>query len=102
MNLENICEGTHLDHLNISRRLWGFVTILPLQDSASIGVKFDSSDNDVAGVNANGRSRPIRLVSLHTVNVDDPLLAVDLGNFSLTSLVFSPDNANLIILADGQ
>jgi len=91
-----------LDHLNISCRLWGFVAILPLQDSPSVGVKLDGSDNDVARVDANGRSRPVRLVSLHTVNVDNPFLAVDLGDFSLTSLVFSPDNADLVILADGQ
>ena len=86
--------------LGLSSLLLG--TRLAGNDLLAVLVELEAGDNDVAGVNADGGSRPIRLVSLHTVNVDNPFLAVDLSDFSLTSLVFSPDNANLVILANGQ
>ena len=64
-------------------------------------VKLDASNYDVAGVDANGNSRAIRLVALDTVDVDHPLLTVNLGDLALPTLVLAPDNPYLIVLADG-
>ena len=64
-------------------------------------VKLDAGNYDVAGVDTNGNSRAIRLVALDTVDVDHPLLTVDLGDLALPTFVLAPDNSDLIILADG-
>ena len=64
-------------------------------------VKLDASNYDVAGVDANGNSRAIRLVALDTVDVDHPLLTVHLCDLALPTLVLAPNDPNLIILANG-
>jgi len=64
-------------------------------------VKLEREDDDVAWVDANGGRSAIRFISLHTVNVNDPLLSVNLGDLALTTLVFSSDNANLVIFSYG-
>lgn len=53
-------------------------------------------------MNANGCARAVRLVSLNTIDMNDPLLAVNLGDLALTSLVFAPYNPNLVVLANRQ
>ena len=59
-------------------------------------------DNDnVAWVDANGNGCTVRLVALDAVDVDHPLLTVDLGDLALPTLVFAPNNPNLIVLTDG-
>ena len=65
-------------------------------------VQLDRRDDDVAGVDANGGRRAVRLVPLHTVNVDNPLLAVHLGDLALPTLVLSADDPDLVILANGK
>ena len=64
-------------------------------------VELDGGDNDVAGVDADGGARAIRLVPLHTVDMDDPLLAVNLGDLALTTLELSSNNSDLVVFADG-
>ena len=49
-------------------------------------------------MNADGHARTVRLVSLDTVYMDDPLLAVHLGDLALTPLVLPSDDSHLIIL----
>lgn len=44
----------------------------------------------------------IRFVPVHTVDMNDPLLAVHLRDLALTTLVFSSNNANFIIFANWQ
>jgi len=53
-------------------------------------------------MNADGHARPVRLVSLDAVYMDNPLLAVHLGNLALTPLVLPSDDPNLIIFPDGN
>ena len=53
-------------------------------------------------MDADGDARAVRLVALYTIDVDYPLLAVDLGDLALTTLVLAAHNPNLIILADGE
>ena len=64
-------------------------------------VQLDRRDDDVAGVDANGDGCTVRLVALDAVDMDYPLLAVDLGDLALPTLVLAPNNPNLIILTDG-
>lgn len=49
-------------------------------------------------MNTDGNARTVRLVPLDTVYMDDPLLAVHLGDLALTPLVLPSDNPHLIIL----
>jgi len=44
----------------------------------------------------------IALVTRHSLNVDNPLLAEDAGDLSLTRSGVSADDLDLVILADGQ
>jgi hypothetical protein len=55
-------------------------------------VELEGSNNDIARVNADGRCRAIDLVTVDTVYVNDPLFTVNLGDLSISSLVFSPHN----------
>ena len=64
-------------------------------------VQLDRRDDDVAGVDANGDGCTVRLVALDAVDMDYPLLAVDLGDLALPTLVLAPNNPNLIVLTDG-
>ena len=76
----------------------GFRTSAKL--GAPVLVQLNRGDDDIAWVDANGYRRAVRLVALNTFNVDDPLLAVHLSDLALPALVFPPDDANLVVLAD--
>lgn len=65
-------------------------------------VHFDAGNDHLAGVDTNGYGGTVRLVPLDTVDVDDPLLAVDLGHFALTPNVLSTGDSDLIISANGE
>ena len=63
--------------------------------------QLDRRDDDVAGVDANGDGCTVRLVALDAVDMDYPLLAVDLGDLALPTLVLAPNNPDLISLTNG-
>ena len=65
-------------------------------------VQLDGGNDHVAWVDTDGYRRAVGLVALHTVNVNDPLLTVDLGDLALPALVFATNDPDLIILADWQ
>ena len=90
---------TYVDLLNWILLL---LTVLAIKDCSPVLVQLNGGNNDVARVDANGGRRAVRLVPLHTVNVDNPLLAVDLGNLALPALVLAPDDPDLVILANWQ
>jgi len=69
-------------------------------DYTPILVKLYGGDHNFAGVDANRSSCTIGLVALHTVNVDDPFLAVHLRNLSFPTFVLSPHNPYFVVLAD--
>lgn len=77
---------------------WQYTTIA---DVTPVVVELQSGNNNLAGVDANGDGGAVRLVTLNTVDVDHPLLAVHLGDLALTTLVLAPHDPDLIILADG-
>jgi len=91
----------HLDILtSFLSRTEVFLPVFPIQNCPPILIQLDGSDNDLAGVDANGSGSAIRLVTLHTVNVDDPFLTVHLGDFPFPTLVRPPNNSDLIIFTD--
>lgn len=73
-----------------------------MQNDIPVLVQLDVDDNDIARVDADGHTRAVRLVALHTVDMDDPLLPVNLGNLSFTALVLPSDNPDLVVLANGD
>ena len=75
------------------------LAIFSFKDRPPILVKLESGDDDVAWVDANGDRGAIRLVPLDTIDVDNPLFTVDLGDFSLATLVFSADDPDFVILS---
>ncbi len=65
-------------------------------------VKLDGSDDHVTWVYANGCRGAVRFVALDAVDVNHPLLAVHLCDLALPTLVLSPNDPDLIILANGK
>ena len=51
-------------------------------------------------MNADGDGRTVRLVALDAVDVDHPLLTVDLGDLALPTLVLAPNDPDLVVLAN--
>lgn len=68
--------------------------------SSPILVKLNCRDDNVTGVNTDGSRGAVRLVTLDAINVNHPFLTIHLCNLPFTPLVFSPDNANLVVLAN--
>jgi len=87
-----------IDSLNLSG---GLLAVFSLKDRPPIFVNLEGGNNDVAWVDANGDRGAVRLVPLDTIDVDNPLFTVDLGDLSLTTLVFSTDNPDFVILTNG-
>ena len=50
-------------------------------------------------MNADRHARAVRLVSLNTVDVNDPLLAVHLRDLAIAPLVLPPDDPYFIVLS---
>lgn len=63
-------------------------------------VKLERCDNDIARVDANRGASAIDLVTLYSINVNDPFLAVHLRDLSVPSSVLAPHDAHLIILTN--
>ena len=92
LSLENTYLDLHLLALSL-------LSVLSVQNRTPVLVQLDRSDNDIAGVDANGDGSTVRLVALDTVDVDDPLLTVHLGHLALPTLVLAPNDPDLIVLA---
>lgn len=76
--------------------------IVDPEEHIPILIQLESGDDNVARMNADGSRRAIRLVPCNSLDMDHPLLTVDLGDLALPTLVLAPNDANLIILADGN
>ena len=53
-------------------------------------------------MDAKGNRGTVGLFTVNALNVDDPLLAVNLDNLALGALLRATDNEDLVILADGE
>lgn len=63
-------------------------------------VKLELCDDHVGRVNGQGNRGTVCLLTDNSLDVDDPLLTVDLGDTALTTLVSTSDDENLVILVD--
>lgn len=79
----------------------GLLAVFSFKDCSPILVKLEGGNNNVAWMDTNGDRRAVRLVPLDTIDVDDPLFTVNLGDLSLTALVFSTDDPDFVILTNG-
>ena len=100
--------GSAVFDLSLRSRIARLVENKKLQDEnckPNVGyppilVKLDGGDHDFAGVDTNGRSGSVGLVALHTINMNDPFLAIHLCNLSFPTLVLSAYNPYFVILAN--
>ena len=67
--------------------------------SIPVLVELQGGNHHVAGVDANGCARAAGLVPEHTVDVDDPFFAVDLGHFALPTLELASYDQYLVVFA---
>lgn len=90
-------------HLCLLGRLDGLTALaLPLQDPLAVLVELELGDDDVGGREADGDSLAVGLVAGEALDVDDVFETVDRGDLALTALVGSPNNGDLVVLADGN
>lgn len=72
------------------------------QKNAPVLVDPESSNHNVRRVDSNHDSLSVSLLTVNSLNVDDPLLPVNLGHLSLAPLVRSTNDENLVVFSDGD
>jgi len=75
------------------------LSVFAFQDSFPVLIQLDRCDDYVTGVDAYRGSRAVGLVPVYTVDVDDPLFAINLSNFAISSFIFSPNDHDFVILS---
>ena len=107
----------HFDILVSISRAWILFPVFPVQngpptsnqyrlrvasniDHVPILVQFYGCNDHIARVYTDGCSSTIRLVALHAVDVNDPLLSVHLCDLAVTTLKLPPDDPDLVVFAD--
>lgn len=73
----------------------------PFQDVLAVLVQLQLVDDNFRGVDADRHALAVRLLAGNPLDVDDVLETVDAGNLAFSSLVRTPNDSNLIVLADG-
>ena len=76
--------------------------VLALEKILAVLVHVNLGDNNLGGVDADGNGGTVGLLAVDTLNVDDPLAAVDLDNLALATLEGATDDHDLVVLADGD
>lgn len=91
--------ATH-SHLDVLSRLLASRAVLALEEGLTVLVELERGDDDVGRGDTDGDGGTGTLLAVNAVDVDDPLLAVNLGDLALTALVCAADNLDLVILAN--
>ena len=73
---------------------------LALQKALSVLVELQIGDLDLGGINTDLRRGSVHLLTGDSLDVDDPLLSVDLRHLSLLTLVGATSHLHLIALDD--
>merc|ERR1719235_517388 len=87
----------HVPLLVLALRL---AAVLALQEGLAVLVELQLGDDDFRRTDANLHGLSVRLVARHTLNVNDPLLAVDSRDLSLTVMVVAASDLHLVVLAN--
>lgn len=74
--------------------------VLALEDGLAILVELSLGDDDVGGVDTDRDGGTVDLLAGDAVDVDNPLLTVDLDDLTLTALEGTTNNHDLVILAN--
>ena len=80
----------------------GHMRSLALQQVLSVLVELQIGDLDLGGVNADLGRGSVHLLTGDSLDVDDPLLSVDLRHLSLLALEGATSHLHLIALHDGD
>ena len=75
---------------------------LALEEVLSVLVELKVHNLDLGGIQTQLAGRTVNLLLGDSLNVDDPLLSVHLGDLSLSTLVSTTDNLHLISLDHGD
>ena len=73
---------------------------LALKEGLAVLVDLELGDDDLGGVDANVDGGAVHLLAGDALDVDDPLLAVHLDDLALATLVVTPHDSHLVVLAD--
>ncbi len=65
-------------------------------------VEAELGEDDLGGIDGDLHRGAVGLLAGDLLDVDGPLLAVDLDNLALTTLVITTDDENLVVLANGE
>jgi hypothetical protein len=82
--------------------LHSILLTLTFKDSNTGLVQLELGNNDLGGRDTNGSSGTVDLLARDAVNVDNPLLTVDLDDLTFTTLVGTTNDHDFVILADGD
>merc|ERR1719420_1832738 len=74
--------------------------VLSLQQRLTILVELDTRDHALRRVDTNGNRLAICLVTGDTLDMNYPLLTVDLNDLALPIVVMAANNHHLVIFAD--
>lgn len=78
------------------------LTRLAGDDLLAVISEVELGDDNVGRVDAEGNGGTVGLLAVDALDVDDPLLAVDLGDLALSALLRTTDDQDLVILANGE
>ena len=111
----------HSRHHDILRLLRRLRAVLALKESSSVClegqlssrarktgtgqrtlVHLEEGDDDVGRVDTDVDGGSVPLLAVNALDVDDPLLAVDLGDLALATLVGATNDEDLVVLANGD
>ena len=86
--------------LQITYLLHGFLLTLAFKDGNTGLVQLELGNNNLGRRDTDGSSGTVNLFTGNTVDVDNPLLTVDLDNLTFATLVSTTDNHDFVVLAN--
>merc|ERR1719310_480769 len=89
-----------LRHVSVRVLALRLAAVLPLKKRLAVLVELELRDDHLRWADANLHRLAVRLVASDALDVDNPLLAVDLRNLPLTVVVMAARDLNLVILAN--
>ena len=74
----------------------------PLENALPIGVQLQFCDGYVGGTDSHGDAGAVDFLFCHSLDVDDPFLAVDVCHAALAAFVAAAGDQDFVVLADGD
>ena len=71
-----------------------------MRSHLAVLVELELGDDNLGGVDTNVDGGAVHLLAGDALDVDDPLLAVHLDDLALATLVVTPHDSHLVVLAD--